>query len=39
MLMDLILQIEQQTAEQCGEPTGIDLALLLSARHRETVDL
>ncbi len=38
-LMDLVLQIEQQTAEQCGEPTGIDLALLLSARHRETVDL
>jgi hypothetical protein len=38
-LMDLIIQIEQQTAEQCGEPTGIDLALLLSARYREIVDL
>jgi tetratricopeptide (TPR) repeat protein len=37
-LMDLILQIEQQTADQCGEPSGVDLALLLSARHRETVD-
>jgi len=37
-LMDLILQIEQQTADQCGEPSGVDLALLLSARNRETVD-
>jgi tetratricopeptide (TPR) repeat protein len=37
-LMDLILQIEQQTAQQCGEPSGVDLALLLSARDRETVD-
>jgi hypothetical protein len=37
-LMDLILQIEQQTAEQCSEPSGVDLALLLSARNRETVD-
>ncbi len=37
-LMDLILQVEQQTAQQCGEPSGIDLALLLSARDRETVD-
>jgi tetratricopeptide (TPR) repeat protein len=37
-LMDLVLQIEQQTAQQCGEPSGVDLALLLFARGRETVD-
>ena len=37
-LMDLIVQIEQQTAQQCGEPSGIDLALLLSSRDRESVD-
>lgn len=37
-LMDLILQIEQQTAQQCGEPSGRDLALLLISRHREDVD-
>ena len=38
MLMDLILQIEQQTAQQCGEPSGVDLALLLISRNREAVD-
>ena len=37
-LMDLILQIEQQTAQRCGEPSGIDLALLLISRDREAVD-
>jgi hypothetical protein len=37
-LMDLILQIEQQTAQQCGEPSGRDLALLLISRDRENVD-
>lgn len=37
-LMDLIQQIEQQTAQLCGEPSGVDLALLLLSRDRETVD-
>lgn len=37
-LMDLILQIEQQTAQQCGEPSGLDLALLLISRDRENVN-
>jgi len=37
-LMDLILQIEQQTARQCGQPSGADLALLLISRDREAVD-
>jgi tetratricopeptide (TPR) repeat protein len=37
-LMDLVQEIEQQTAQQCGEPSGLDLALLLGARGRETVD-
>jgi tetratricopeptide (TPR) repeat protein len=37
-LMDLVQEIEQQTAQQCGEPTGLDLALLLGARGRETAD-
>ena len=37
-LMDLILQIEQQTAQQCGEPSGRDLAHLLISGHREDVD-
>lgn len=37
-LMDLTVQIEQQTGQQCGELSGLDLALLLGARDRETVD-
>jgi hypothetical protein len=37
-LMDLVLQIEQQTAQQCGQPSGADLALLLVSRDREAVD-
>jgi tetratricopeptide (TPR) repeat protein len=37
-LMDLVQDIEQQTAQQCGEPTGLDLALLLGARDREIAD-
>jgi hypothetical protein len=36
--MDLVQDIEQQTAQQCGEPTGLDLALLLGARDREIAD-
>lgn len=38
VLMDLVLLIEQQTAQQCGQPTGTDLALLLISRNREAVD-
>ena len=38
MVMDLVTQIEQQTAEQCGPPGGADLALLLISRGREAVD-
>lgn len=37
-LMDLILHIEQGTEQQCGPPTGADLALLLVSRNREAVD-
>jgi hypothetical protein len=37
-LMDLILQIEQRTAQECGEPSGRDVALLLISRDREDVD-
>ena len=38
MLMDLVTQIEQETAQQCGRPGGTDLALLLIARDREAVN-
>ena len=38
MLMDLVTQIEQQTAQQCGQPSGTDLALLLISRDRAAVD-
>jgi tetratricopeptide (TPR) repeat protein len=34
-LMDLVFQIEQQTAAICGSPQGIDLALLLISQKRE----
>jgi tetratricopeptide (TPR) repeat protein len=37
-VMDLVAQIEQQTAQQCGQPSGNDLALLLISRDREAVD-
>jgi tetratricopeptide (TPR) repeat protein len=37
-LMDLVFQIEQQTTQLCGQPTGVDLALVLISRDRETVD-
>ena len=37
-LMDLVFAIERQTAMVCGEPEGVDLALLLISRNRETVD-
>lgn len=34
-LMDLVFQIERQTANQCGQPQGLDLALLLIFQKRE----
>jgi tetratricopeptide (TPR) repeat protein len=37
-LMDIAFQIEKQTALQCGDPSGRDLALLLISRDREAVD-
>jgi tetratricopeptide (TPR) repeat protein len=37
-LMDIVFQIEKQTALQCGDPAGRDLALLLISRDREAVD-
>jgi hypothetical protein len=33
--MDIVLQIEQQTAATCGQPKGLDLALLLISQKRE----
>ena len=32
--MDLVFEIEQATAQGCGEPEGMDLALLLMAREQ-----
>jgi tetratricopeptide (TPR) repeat protein len=37
-IMDLVFQIERQAAIECGEPQGIDLALLLISRGREAAD-
>ena len=37
-IMDLVFQIEQQTAAVCGEPQGTDEALLLVSRNREVAD-
>ncbi len=34
-IMDVVFQIEQQTAATCGPPEGLDLALLLISRKRE----
>jgi tetratricopeptide (TPR) repeat protein len=34
-IMDVVFQIEQQTAAACGPPQGLDLALLLTSRERE----
>lgn len=34
-IMDVVFQIEQQTAQACGKPQGIDLALLLISQKRE----
>lgn len=37
-IMDVVFQIEQQTASECGEPEGLDEALLLISRNREAAD-
>ncbi|MGA2922880.1 MAG: tetratricopeptide repeat protein [Candidatus Sulfotelmatobacter sp.] len=34
-IMDVVFQIEQQTAATCGPPEGLDLALLLISKKRE----
>jgi tetratricopeptide (TPR) repeat protein len=34
-IMDVVFQIEQQTAAICGPPQGVDLALLLISQKRE----
>jgi tetratricopeptide (TPR) repeat protein len=34
-IMDVVFQIEQQTATACGQSTGLDLALLLISQKRE----
>ena len=37
-IMDLVFQIEQQSATECGDPQGTDKALLLISRDREGAD-
>ncbi|MGA9392666.1 MAG: tetratricopeptide repeat protein [Candidatus Sulfotelmatobacter sp.] len=34
-IMDVVFQIEQQTSATCGQPQGLDLALLLISKKRE----
>jgi len=36
-IMDVVFQIERQTAASCGPPQGLDLALLLISQKREAV--
>ncbi len=36
--MDLVFGIEQETAQECGPPNGLDQALLLIANNREGAD-
>jgi len=38
VIMDLVFTIEQQTAQDCGEPQDVNHALLLIARDRDTAD-
>ena len=38
-IMDIVFQIEQQTAASCGTPQGLDLALLLISQKREAASL
>jgi tetratricopeptide (TPR) repeat protein len=37
-IMDVVFQIEQQTAATCGLPEGLDLALLLISQKREAAN-
>jgi tetratricopeptide (TPR) repeat protein len=37
-IMDVVFQIEQQTAATCGQPEGLDLALLLISQKREAAN-
>ena len=37
-IMDLVFDVEQQTAQECGDPHGTDEALLLISRNRDTAD-
>jgi tetratricopeptide (TPR) repeat protein len=37
-IMDLVFKIEQETAAQCGEPQGTNLALLLTSQNRDAAD-
>ncbi len=37
-IMDVVFQIEQQTAATCGPPQGLDLALLLISQKREAAN-
>ncbi len=38
VIMDLVFSIEQQTAQNCGEPLGVDHALLLISHNRDSAD-
>jgi tetratricopeptide (TPR) repeat protein len=38
VIMDLVFSIEQQTAQDCGEPQDLNHVLLLIARNRDTAD-
>lgn len=37
-IMDVAFQVEQETANECGETQGLDEALLLISRNREAAD-
>ena len=37
-IMDVVFQVEQQTATTCGQPQGLDLALLLISQKREAAN-
>lgn len=36
--MDFVFDVEEQTRQRCGDPTGTDEALLLTGRNREGVE-
>jgi tetratricopeptide (TPR) repeat protein len=38
VIMDLVFSIEQQTVQDCGEPQGVNRAILLISRNRDTAD-